>query len=111
MEIQTEPLDLSTKNQHTNKIVNILDLKFLAGLNNHLFKLYERTSLVCNKSLCLPQRTATLKNILPCQVCFKTFDRPSLLKRHMRTHTGKNICTLLNLVFFLIIFNRHQIIS
>ena len=28
------------------------------------------------------------KNILVCDTCFKFFDRPSLLTRHIRSHTG-----------------------
>ncbi|CAG9126861.1 unnamed protein product [Plutella xylostella] len=95
MEIQTEPLDLSTKGSNSRVMLNIFDYKFLSGLNKHLLKLYERTQVRGRR---LDSHRASGKNVLPCQVCLKTFDRPSLLKRHMRTHTGEkpHICNVCN---------------
>ena len=41
------------------------------------------------------------RNILICETCFKVFDRPSLLNRHLRSHTGEkpNICEICTKAF------------
>lgn len=79
---QEEPLDLS--------------LPKLVNLNQIL-------SFTLNYSLQLDtvKRKSHLGKQLICKICDKTFDRPSLLLRHHRTHTGKNNDGVLCAVFYL----------
>lgn len=51
-----------------------------------------------SSKLDLDHRVRRSKRLLPCDTCGKEFDRPSLLTRHIRVHTGErpHVCDICN---------------
>lgn len=81
---QEEPLDLSLQKVDCDKKKN----------EKKTFEIFSKLSLLMKHPKALQNLTKdklakiqSYKNILVCEICFKLFDRPSLLTRHMRSHS------------------------
>ncbi|KAG9509133.1 Zinc finger protein 235, partial [Fragariocoptes setiger] len=100
------PLDLSlksTRSKHCEQrksassaaiaFVGVVESRIKLAESNVVGTTNTNTNTTTSKSTTSPIVVTTKKSrqrtMLPCDYCKKAFDRPSLLRRHLRTHTGE----------------------